>query len=177
MTSKTIFTAICLTLAAFISGADAADTPKPQTAQKSKNAVSSTTTSQVKTNYKISFAIAMDGMERAGNFIVGGGTQGNYVYGGENPLEVTLGDGKKVVDFKKFGTIFNCLVTKFSPGLVNIQMQIEVSGPVADNSTTLKTPAIKTFQIQTEITLGLGRSMLLVDEPDRRIEIKIEELK
>ena len=124
-------------------------------------------------NLKISFKLKFKRLESSGNFTVQSGTQANYVIGGDDPVEISNAQGKGV-EFKKHGTIVNILpIVQPDSDRVDAQWQSEISGPLAPE-TSLKVNPIATFQIQTEFTVTLGKTIVLVDEPDRRVEVKIE---
>ncbi|MCX5787523.1 MAG: hypothetical protein NTX64_03280 [Elusimicrobia bacterium] len=124
-------------------------------------------------NLKVSFKLKFKRLESSGNFTVQSGTQANYVIGGDDPVEVITKQGTGI-EFKKYGTIVNILpAVVFDSDKVDAQLQAELSGPQAPE-TSLKVNPISTFQIQTEFTITLGKTIVLVDEPDRRVEIKIE---
>jgi len=127
-------------------------------------------------NYKISFMIKVQGLESAGNFVVHEGAQVNYVRGGETPYEVANKQGTGI-EFKKHGTIVNCLpVAVPDSDRVILQCQFELSGAIAP-ATSLKVRPIETFQLQTEFSAQRGKTVVLVDEADRHLEVKVEELK
>lgn len=128
-------------------------------------------------NFRISFRIKLDELESAGNFVVQDGSQGNYVTGGDAPIEVQNSRGDKGLEFKKHATIVNCLPASFPEGgRVLAQCQFELSGP-GRPATSFQARPPSTFQLQTSFVAALGRSLLLVDEPNRRVEIKIEPLR
>src|SRR5205823_310171 len=112
----------------------------------------------------------------SGNFRVLNQTQANYVLGGDQPFEVETANGKGV-EFKKFGTIVNVLpAIKPDTDIVDSQLQIELSGPLAAQG-ALKVRPVATFQLQTEFSAPLGKTVLIVDEPDRRVEVRFEAAK
>lgn len=123
-------------------------------------------------NYRVAFRMKLAELERSGNFTVQDGAQANYVLGGDTPTEAQNSRGEKGIEFKKHGTIVNCIVT--GGGRLNAQCQFEISGPLPPQ-TSLKVNPIATLQLQTTFTAEKGKPLLLVDEPDRRIEITITE--
>lgn len=126
-------------------------------------------------NVKLSFKIRNGILESSGNFVLESGTQSNYVVGGERPRETEHKTGTEV-EFKKYGTIVNALVAFDQPGsLAGVQLQIELSGP-QEPMGTLKVPPIETFQYQTSFVARLGKPVVLVDEPARRVEVLVEDV-
>lgn len=123
---------------------------------------------------KVSFKLRFNDMEKTGNFLVLNATQSNYVVGGDEPWVFENSQGKGV-EFKKHGTIVNMLpaVNPIDPKMVDAQIQVELSGP-GRSMTELKVPPVTTFQLQTEYQAPLGRKMVLVDEPDKRVEVTVE---
>ena len=116
-------------------------------------------------NFKISFRLKSADMEKTGNFVIAEGEQANYLVGGEFTRQAL--DGKET-EPKKYGTIVNCLVkTVAGARSANAQCQFELSGPVQG-----KAPVV--FQLQTSFVAPLGRPLVLVDEPERLVEIKID---
>ena len=126
-------------------------------------------------NLKVSFKIKSRALESSGNFIIGAGKQVNYVVGGDEPSEIATNRGKGV-EFKKHGTIVNLIATvRPTSGDVDLQVQIERSGPLVGDRKLLNVRPIETFQLQTMCTAKLGKPIVLVDEPDRRIELLVED--
>ncbi|HAH08453.1 MAG TPA: hypothetical protein DCM05_18330 [Elusimicrobia bacterium] len=127
--------------------------------------------------FKVSFKIRFEGLEGSGNFAVRGATQSNYVVGGDTPFVIENAAGKGL-EFKKHGTIVNILpvLDPSKPDTVDSQIQIEISGP-GKPTTELKALPVQTFQLQTEFLSTLGKKAVLVDEPNKRVEVLIEVLK
>jgi hypothetical protein len=149
-------------------GAASAQEPMRPVAQK-KRATSSS-------NFRISFKLRSHELQAAGNFTVADGAQANYVVGGERPEETPDAGGKPVVDFKKHGLIVDCVPTRRpSDGLVDVQCQFELTGVLPPTGAAKARPT-ETFQYQTDFSIKPGSSLVLVDEPDRRVELKLEEL-
>ncbi len=124
-------------------------------------------------NFKISFKIKDGELEAAGSFVVMSGSQSNYVAGGEKVFEIDSA-ARKSVEFKKHGTIVNCVaVSKPGGTIVRAECQFEISGPLAPVG-DLKARPISTFQFQTAFEVERGHTLVLIDEPARRLEIKIE---
>lgn len=123
---------------------------------------------------KVSFKMMADGLEGSGNIAVQAGSQGNYVSGGETPFEA---DGGKGVEYKKARLIVNCVPVVYpsNRNMVRAECQFEISGPLKPAASSSARP-LTTFQIQTAFAAEKGRPILLVDEPTRRIEVKIEDL-
>jgi len=92
-------------------------------------------------------------------------TQANFVVGGDQPYPVTNNQGVGV-EFKKFGVILNILpiVNPNKKDYIDAQIQLEVSNPdfskpVVVGNTTV--PAIVTRQIQTEIEIKSGETIVI----------------
>lgn len=125
-------------------------------------------------NLRISFKLKEQNLESAGNFTVRNGSQSNYIAGGEVPFETEMAKGK-AVDYKKTGVIVNCLPRALSEDAFALVCQFELSGPGLPVGTLGARPA-QTFQLQSEFTVRKGKTLVLVDEPTRRVEIKLDEL-
>lgn len=127
-------------------------------------------------NLRVSFAIRLQDLQSSGNFAVQDGSQANYVRGGETPFEVKTEKGTGL-EFKKYGTIVNCLPASVPGGnTVAASCQFELSGPGRPETTFQVKPPM-TFQLQTTFVAEKGKTLVLVDEPDRRLEVKLEEVK
>jgi hypothetical protein len=124
--------------------------------------------------YEISFSLRLKELNASGNFQTLDGTQVNYVRGGEQPMVSETASGK-TVDFKKHGVIVNCLPKSRPDGLVDLQCQFELSGPTAPQ-TEFKVRPVETFQYQAEFLARPGRPSVLVDEPDRRVEVGVKKV-
>jgi len=123
-------------------------------------------------NLLISFKLKSSLREASGRFVVGSGNQSNYIAGGEVANTVKNSQGKGV-EFKKHGVIVNCLpVLSADSRRVRAECQFEVSGPGRKNA-DLDAWDIDTFQYQAGFTAELGKTLVLVDEPDRRVELTI----
>jgi hypothetical protein len=124
-------------------------------------------------NLRLSFKLRYKNLESSGNFIVQNGTQANYVLGGEQPFEIANAQGKGI-EFKKHGAVVNVLpVIDPNADKVDVQWQSEISGPL-EPETSLKVNPVASFQVQTEFIVPIGKTIVLVDEPDRRIEARFE---
>lgn len=126
--------------------------------------------------FRVSFKLQDRELKASGNFVVESGTQANYSIGGDEPFEHQNAGGVGV-EFKKVAAIINVLPA-FVPGtdIVDCQWQSELSGPLAPKG-SLKVQPISTFQLQTEFRVALGKTIVLVDEPDRRVEAVFTEIK
>ena len=177
---RKILAACSLGLALVLSGGPAfAAKLKPPHKSRRENAGKAALGSR-DVNYKISFQIKADGLESAGNFVAHDGSQANYVVGKTTPAESGGAGGpaesEKGVELKKYGTIVNCLpASDPSSDRVSVQCQFELSGPLPAASPPRSQAAVN-FQFQGEFVVERGRSIVLVDEPNRRIELAIEEL-
>jgi hypothetical protein len=128
-------------------------------------------------NYRVAFSVKAGDLSGAGNFVVSDGSQANYVHGGERPHEVATSNGTSV-EFKKVAFITNCVVAAVpDKEEAAAECQFELSGPgKPDPSHKLKVPPIETFQYQTSFTARLGKTLVLVDEPSKRVEVTITRL-
>jgi len=123
-------------------------------------------------NLKVAFLVRARDLESAGNFVVRSGEQSSYTKGGETPFEVESPGGRGV-EYKKHAVVVNCVpLVGPGPGLVSAQLQIELSGPLRPSG-ALQARPVETFQLQTTFTVRAGTTIVLVDEPDRRVEVTI----
>ncbi len=160
-------TFVCLAVLS-ASGAGAAGAPRP--------AAPKAPPSSRPTNFRISFVLRLQDMQSAGNFVVQDGAQANYTRGGDAPFEVKTEKGTGL-EFKKYGTIVNCLPVSAPGGKsVAADCQFELSGPGRPETTFQVKPPM-TFQLQTSFVAEIGKTTVLVDEPDRRLEVRIDEAK
>jgi hypothetical protein len=124
-------------------------------------------------DYKISFVLKAEGLERAGSFVTQGGSEGDYNFGGEDPVKIEnkFGTG---LEFKKHHTTVNCIpVANPNNGLIRAECQFEISGalkPAAD----MKDGSTISFQYKAAFEARPGKTIVLVDDPTRRVEVKIE---
>jgi hypothetical protein len=123
-------------------------------------------------NIAVVFKIKNTLREAAGRFVVGNGSQANYVNGGELAKAVQTSQGKGL-EYKKHGVIVNCLPILSADGRrANMECQFEISGP-GNKNPDLDAWDLVTFQYQSSFTAELGKTLVLVDEPDRRVEITV----
>lgn len=124
--------------------------------------------------FRVKVEAEFDGMAHSADFLVEDANQSNYVQGGEKAFS-TESKGVKSLEFKKWGYIVNVLPVEDPnrPGRVSLQMQIEVSGPVAGKDGV----EVRTWQLQTSLHVlkgrpktvarGTGKAVVTVtDEPD-----------
>jgi hypothetical protein len=148
-----------LLLAVVLLAAPAAAAPLPAPKEASANLV-------------FSFKLKNGLREAAGRFLVGNGNQSNYVAGGEVAKTIQAAQGKGV-EYKKVGVIVNCLPTLHPDGRhARVECQFEISGPGRKNP-DLDAWDIDTFQYQAGFMAELGKPLVLVDEPERRVELTI----
>lgn len=115
-----------------------------------------------------------EGMSHSADFLVEDANQSNFVQGGEKAFPVETKAGKSL-EFKKWGFIVNVLPVEDPnrPGRVSLQMQVEVSGPVAGKDGV----EVRTWQLQTSLHVlkgkpktvarGSGKVVVTVtDDPD-----------
>lgn len=97
-----------------------------------------------------------NGMKRTADFVVNNAIQANYVEGGDKAFPVDSKGGKGI-EYKKWGFIVNTLpiTDPNDPTRVDIQLQIEVSGPSEDGMD------ISTWQVQTELMVVEGKKTAL----------------
>ena len=92
------------------------------------------------------------------------------------PTTVTNGNGTKAIEYKRFNTIANATLVKDSgSGRVRVECQFELSGslsPVGEG--TLQAQPVASFQYQSSFYATLGKTIVLVDEPGRHIEVQID---
>lgn len=132
------------------------------------------TVSEAAENFKVTYKIKDGDLEDSGSFLILAGSQSNYVTGGEKAFE--SGNGPvKGIEYKKHGVIVNCLaVAKPATNVVRAEFQFEISGPSATPVGDLKARSISTFQFQTTFEVERGHSVVLVEGPSRRLEVKFE---
>ncbi|MBI2363069.1 MAG: hypothetical protein HYV15_06775, partial [Elusimicrobia bacterium] len=77
----------------------------------------------------------------------------NFVQGGNKSFPVETKTGKDV-EFKKWGFIANVLPVEDpnATGKVNLQLQVELSGPVGKDGLD-----VETWQLQTTVTVVKGK--------------------
>jgi len=131
-------------------------------------------------HFKVSFSIRNKALEKAGNFVVQEGSQASYIDGGEVAWPVRGAQGV-AVEYKKVSTLVNCVVVE-DPNFkarARAECQFELSGPVPSETgpKELAVADAKTFQLQTAFEADLGKPLVLVDEPDKRLTVTLEELK
>lgn len=127
-------------------------------------------------DYKVTFSLKNGTRAESGSFILGEGAQSNYVAGGEQPWE-TATDKGATVDLKKSGLIINGLVHAAGAGAVDAEFQFEMTGPQApDPASKLKVPSTSTFQYQVSFRAPLSKPFVLLEQPDRRIEVVFERI-
>ncbi|MBI5240239.1 MAG: hypothetical protein HY926_07180 [Elusimicrobia bacterium] len=123
-------------------------------------------------NIAVAFKLKNALREASGRFVVGSGNQANYVVGGELTQTIKNSQGKGI-EYKKHGVIINCLPALAGDGKrVRAECQFEISGPGRKNA-DLDAWDVDTFQYQTSFTAELGKAIVLVDEPDRRVEVTL----
>lgn len=95
-----------------------------------------------------------EGMRHAADFLVVNANQSNFVQGGETAFSVD-GPGGRGLEFKKWGFIANVLpvVDPNRTGRVNLQLQLELSGPVEGKHGV----EVRTWQLQTTLYTLKGK--------------------
>jgi|GEM_PF-2591766 len=122
-------------------------------------------------NVKISYKMKLDGQESSGSFVTQSGTQTNNVLKEEAPCEADASTGKKAHNGR--GAIVNALPILTAGGKASVELQAEMTEPLDAGG---KAGQVKTFQYQGTFSAELGRTIVLVDAPDRHFELEIEEL-
>ncbi|MBI3551693.1 MAG: hypothetical protein HY077_04185 [Elusimicrobia bacterium] len=127
-------------------------------------------------NFKILFKMKVEELESAGSFVAQGGTEGDYHLAGEDPVETENPAGKGV-EYKKHTTIVSCIpVSNPNNGRVRSECQFELSGALRPVGSLKMRPTV-TFQYKGAFEVALGSAIVLVDDPTRRLEVRIEEVK
>ncbi len=125
--------------------------------------------------FRVAFVMKIGTLDYASSFVLEDASQANYTDGGE--VSYAFKDGaRETIEFKKRATIVNCVVVE-NPNersRVRAECQFELSGPV---KSATRAADIATFQLQTAFEAEKGKPLLLVDGPEKRIEITITELK
>lgn len=129
-------------------------------------------------NYRVSFKMKNEALSAASSFLMGSEQQAKYLQAEENPheFESAQAPGGMGVEFKKVTAIVNCVISRAKDGVVYGDFQFELSGPVAPVGKRKSVP-LRTFQYTSPIAARLGQTLVVVDGPDRRIEIRIDEVK
>ena len=123
-------------------------------------------------NIVITFKLKSALREASGRFVVGNEQQANYVTGGELAKTVQNKQGKGL-EYKKHGVIINCLpILEADRKRVRAECQFEISGP-GRKSPDFDAWDLDTFQYQAGFTAELGKPLVLVDEPDRHVEVTL----
>jgi hypothetical protein len=170
MTKRTLFLLSAALCAAPVLGAEA-----EKAAPLAASPVSSASAPSEKANLKISYRMKLDSLESAGSFVTQSGTQSNNVEREDVPYELDSAAERKIA-FNKHGAIINALPKLSAKGArATVEMQAELTEPL-EPATTAKATALKTFQYQGTFTVELGRRIVLVEGPDRRLELVVEEL-
>jgi hypothetical protein len=127
-------------------------------------------------NLKISYKMKLDASESVGSFVTQSGAQSNNVVreGAYNAHQPD-GSGERRTDDNKRGIIVNCLPILMKGKIAHMELQTEMIEPL-EPSTDSKAASIKTFQYQGMFLAALGRTIVLVDAPDRHLEMTVEEL-
>lgn len=131
-------------------------------------------------NYRVSFKMKNDILSAASSFLMGTEQQAKYLQTGEDPYESenVQNNAPSVVgvEFKKVTAIVNCVISRAKDGVVYADFQFELSGPVTAVGKRKAIP-VRTFQYASPIAVRLGQTLVVVDGPDRHIEIRIDEVK
>lgn len=127
-------------------------------------------------NFKITFLMKHHAMERAGAFLVGEGEQVNGAVGGERPFEVENNQGVGA-EYKKEAAIVNCVVQGVPgrPEFVRAECQFELAGAGEPALKRTQARPISSFQHQAGVLLKKGKTHVLVEEKDRRIELRVDD--
>ncbi len=121
-------------------------------------------------NHKISFIIKAKGENYAADVVVHNGTQSNYISVTTTTVQNVNGMGNPAL--KTVNVIANFLPCFDSQiNQVDVQIQIEFSSkgdPVYGDVF---------MQVQTEVAVAKGTPIVLVSDPDKHIELIIDDLK
>lgn len=134
---------------------------KPKMAGSSGKKPAIAVRSGIGDNYRISFKIKVGGIERTASVLALNGVQTNYT--AKSPVTV---DGVKT----KTNVVANFLPV-FAGNEMAVQVQLEITtddGTLADNIVV---------QYQGEFRAEKGRTVVLFDEPDKHVEVMVEDLK
>lgn len=121
-------------------------------------------------NFKISFSFRVEGVEASGNMVALNASKVSY-----QKALVPQKNGKKGrKEAPKYGTVVECLPVQLpgTAGLVKMSCLFQMSAPKPGKKSERET-AVQ-FDLNTDFTATPGQPMLLVDEPDKRIEITVE---
>jgi hypothetical protein len=125
--------------------------------------------------FRIAFVMKAGGLEYSSSFVVQDGSQANYIDAGEVSWESDSGRGK-TIEFKKRGVIVNCVAVE-NPNersRVRAECQFEITGPV---KSATRAQDVASLQFQTAFEVEKGKSLLVVDGPEKRVEVTITEIK
>jgi hypothetical protein len=125
--------------------------------------------------FRVAFTLKVGQLEYSSSFVLQDASQANYIDGGEVSREFDSGHGK-TIEFKKRGVIVNCVAVENpnEKSRVRAECQFEISGPV---KSATRAADIGTFQFQTAFEAEKGKPLLLVDGPEKRVEVTITEIK
>jgi len=129
-------------------------------------------------NYRVSFKMKTETLSAASSFLMAAEGQAKFVQTGEDPHEFDNAQaaGGVGVEYKKVMALVNCVISRAKDGLVQGDFQFELSGPVAPVGKRKMAP-LRIFQYATPLVARLGQTVVVVDDADRRIEIRIDEVK
>jgi hypothetical protein len=125
--------------------------------------------------FRVAFTLKIGGLDYASSFVLQDGSQANYIDGGEVSY-VFKGEKGESIEFKKRGVIVNCVAVENpnAKSRVRAECQFEISGPV---KSATRAADVATFQLQTSFEAEKGKPLLVVDGPDKRVEVTITEIK
>ena len=120
-------------------------------------------------NLRVDVSAKYLSLEGTARFLVGNGTQSNFITGGDQAHLIKNSQGEGV-EFKKTGFLVNVLpvLNPDNDRAVSVQIQVELSGPtpgikVGEN----EVPHVSTWQWQSSVSLVRGKKTVLVEAPAR----------
>lgn len=137
----------------------AADKPKMAGNAEKESAMSAR--SGTGANYKIYFKIRLGGIERAGSVLALNGIQTNYT--AKSPVSL---EGVKTT---------TSIVANFLPVFADNEMEVQVQFEASAEDGTLADNIM--VQYQGEFRAAKGKTVVLIDEPDKHVELMVEDLK
>jgi hypothetical protein len=167
-------TALLVLAALCVAPAFAGEEENPQSTSVPSHSAGASARSGGGINLKISYKMKLDAVESVGSFVTESGTQCNNVLKEDAPY-VSDETGEKKPGSNRHGAIVNAVATAAAGKKAGVKLQAEMTELLEPAAGTKAAP-VKTFQYQGTFTVELGRSIVLVDGPDRRLEMTVEEL-
>lgn len=122
-------------------------------------------------NYKVTFKIAAGGAEGSGSVLVLDGVQVNYRADKEVPVETADETGKKAVTgTKKISYVANFLPVSDSANSAKVVLQAQF-----ELTSSGKSGKFSMIQMQVEVLAEKGKTLVLVEDADKHIEVMVED--